>query len=51
METSSPSSPIGSSPAKIIAATPVTRLATYGVRNFGCTLLKIGGSRPSFDIV
>ena len=34
----------------IIAATPVTRLATYGVRNFGWTLLNTGGSRPSFDI-
>ena len=33
METSSPSSPIGSSPAKTSPRRPVTRLARYGVRN------------------
>ena len=29
---------------------PVTIVAMYGVRNFGCTLPKTGGSRPSRDI-
>ena len=30
---------------------PVSALASQGVRNFGCTELKTGGSRPSFDMV
>ena len=51
MVTSSPSRPIGSRPANTIATTPVTALASHGVRNLGCTELKIGGSRPSFDMV
>jgi len=42
--------PIGKT-AEINAATvPVMIVVTYGVRNFGCTRLKAGGSNPSRDI-
>ena len=51
IETSSPSNPIGNSPAMTIAMAPVRICASQGVRNFGCTTLKIGGSKPSLDIV
>ena len=30
---------------------PVSALASHGVRNLGCTELKIGGSSPSLDMV
>ena len=42
---------MGSSPANAMATTPVTALASQGVRNLGCTVLNTGGSSPSFDIV
>ena len=47
IETSSPSSAIGKKPATTAATTPVMIVVTYGVWNFGCTLPKTGGSRPS----
>ncbi len=51
METSSPRIPMGSSPPKVAASTPVMSVATCGVLNRGCTAPKNCGSRPSCDIV
>ncbi len=51
IETSSPSRPIGSSPATTIATPPVSTDATHGVRKRGWTSPKIDGSRPSRAIV
>ena len=50
IETNSPKIPIGNKPATIIATEPVKIVVTYGVLNFGCTLLKDAGNSPSLDI-
>ena len=51
METSSPSRPMGNTPAMTQATAPVMSVATYGVRNLGCTLPNSGGKRPSRDML
>ena len=51
IETRSPSTLIGSRPARIAAMMPTMIWPTYGVWYFGCTLPNSGGTRPSFAIV
>src|SRR5262245_13742718 len=51
IETNSPSNPIGNNPATSVAIDPVKIVASHGVWNRECTTLKIGGSKPSLDIV
>ena len=47
IETSSPSTSIGKTPAKNAASTPVMTVAMDGVWYFGCTFSSCGGSSPS----
>ncbi len=50
IETSSPSTSIGSSAATTAPATPHRIVVNTGVLKRGSTRLKIGGSMPSADI-
>jgi hypothetical protein len=50
IDTSSPRIVTGSRPATVAATAPVSKVENEGVLNFGWTLRKIGGSRPSRDI-
>jgi len=47
METSSPKTPMGRTPAMKAAMSPVITVVMWGVPNLGCNLAKPWGRRPS----